>query len=486
MPRHLPVIYLARAVLEAVTPLSISTGSPDGAFDSALVRDANALPTIPATSLAGCLRQLWREIPDVTDVDTLFGFQDGDDGTPSRLAVSWGALLDSRGRPAEGLLLSGEAERLQDPLFAKALATLDAPDYRNRVRLGHRGAAADTGKFDRVVLPAGNRFAVELRLHAPADDPGTDWDALLALLAHPGLRLGGASRAGLGRIRCVELHQGRFMLSVRDQTQAFLGLGRGLDDYAGLEPETLAHAGVDGWLTGRMTLRPRGLWRFGQGNADLEDRSDKAADLLPVTEEQVIWNGNRGERTGRMLLIPASSIKGALAHRMAFHANRFAGSWADPDSDAPAEPELPAAVSALLGEIKGNTDADEPAERVGCLFIDDAFIAIDPSAIARLMHNAIDRFTGGVRDRVLYEEQSLLGGTLAIDIALDQRRLTDRDGADAARRAFEAAIDDLCRGRLALGSRTTTGNGFCDGELTGPLADWLIATRTSQPIEEAV
>lgn len=492
-----PILYLARVVLEAVTPLSVSTGSPDGVFDSALVRDANGLPSIPGTSLAGVLRHLWTETHVADDDERIFGFQRGATGSPSRLGVSWGALLDSTGRPAEGLLIGRAAEspqaakRLEDPLFAKALATREAPDYRNRVRLSHRGAAADTGKFDRVVLPAGNRFAVELRLQAPAGDPGTDWNDLLGLLVHPGLRLGGATRAGLGRVRCVALHQGRFDLTDKGQAATFLGLGRGLDDWTGLAAGQPPAAAVQGWLTGHLTLQARGLWRIGQGIDDLEPGVAKPADLLPVTEEQVSWTGRRGERTGRMLLIPGASVKGALAHRMAFHAARFSERWspdtgpADPADPAdPAEPALPEAVAALLGAVK-DRGGGEDVGRAGCLFIDDAFAAIEPERIARLMHNAIDRFTGGVRDRVLYEEESLHGGSLAIEIALDLRRLERTDHAQDARRALRAALDDLCRGRLALGSRTTTGNGFFTGELAGTLADWLHAETHDQDEEAA-
>lgn len=488
MRSDFPVLYLARVVLEAVTPLSVSTGSPDGVFDGALVRDANGLPAVPGTSLAGVLRHLWAEARDADDADRIFGYQCGRDGAPSRLAVSWGALLDSARRPAEGLLIGTAAERLQDPLFAKALASREAPDYRNRVRLGHRGAAADTGKFDRVVLPAGNRFALELRLQAPTGDPGGDWNTLLGLLAHPGLRLGGGNRAGLGRVGCVALYQRRFDLTDQPQAAAFRVLGRGLADWAGLAATPPPAASAAGWLTGRLTLQARGLWRIGQGIDDLQGNVTKPADLLPVTEEQVNWSGGRGQRTGRMLLIPATSVKGALAHRMAFHAARFDGRWA-PVTGARqlADPALPEAVSALLGAVKDRADAGS----AGCLFIDDAFAAIEPAHIARLMHNAIDRFTGGVRDRVLYEEEALFGGQLAVEIALDLRRLEGnlrRQGADRdlddTRRALRAAIDDLCRGRLGLGSRTTTGNGFFTGELTGSLADWLRA-ETPKQIEEA-
>ncbi len=66
-------------------------------FDSALVTDANDLPAIPGSSLAGVLRHLWRgTYGSHTHDDALFGYQSGNLGDASRLAISWGALLDSK------------------------------------------------------------------------------------------------------------------------------------------------------------------------------------------------------------------------------------------------------------------------------------------------------------------------------------------------------------------------------------------------------
>ncbi len=201
---------------------------------------------------------------------------------------------------------------------------------------------------------------------------------------------------------------------------------------------------------------------------------DKPADLLPHVEERIQWNNGIGERHPAFALLPASSLKGALAHRMAFHVRRFSGHWsADENSD-----ERPEALVALLGAVKEK----QSSGNAGVLYLDDAYLPTDAVKIARLMHNAIDRFTGGVRDRVLYEEESLLGGKVKISIALDARRFAD-DKHGLARKSLKAALEDLTQGRLGLGSRTTTGNGFFHGSLSGPLADWLEAQSTQE--EEA-
>jgi CRISPR/Cas system CSM-associated protein Csm3 (group 7 of RAMP superfamily) len=467
MRKDLSVLHLARAVLEVETPLSISTGSPDGVFDTALVRDANGLPAIPGSSLAGVLRHLWTATFSEGSDAEMFGYQDGKGGRRSSLSVSWGALLDSHGRPAEGLLIGEERDRLEDPLYVEATKQIDSPIFRNRVRITGRGSAASTGKFDRAILLAGNRFAVELRCWTAAQVDVERWNRLLDLFSHPGLRLGGATRAGLGRMRCVTLHHGSFDMREVASVVAFQGLGVGLTNTAGLQPYK-ARSQHDKWIAGTLHLEPRSLWRIGQGDRSLVEDADKPADLLPVTEVSIDWAGGRGVATSQArLLIPAASIKGALAHRMAFHARRFAGCWAErQDPLSSASDAKPAAVEALFGDVKDQDDG-----RAGCLLIDDAFVPIDRKAVVKLTHNSIDRFTGGVRDRLLFEEESLFSGLgFDIPLTLDAGRLNQ---VSDVRRSLRAALDDLCQGRLAIGSRTTAGNGFFTGYLQGPLADWL-------------
>lgn len=193
------VLHVARVVLEATTPLSISTGASDGVFDSALVRDANGLPALPATSVAGVLRSLWTQEKGTDSARELFGFQARADGLASRLHVGWGSLLDSRGRATTGLLLGVEAERLRtDPILKDVVHQHRMPLHRNRVRLTHRGAAADAGKFDRTILPAGHRFALELRLQYSADGSEDIFRKLLAFSATLAFALAAALARDLG------------------------------------------------------------------------------------------------------------------------------------------------------------------------------------------------------------------------------------------------------------------------------------------------
>lgn len=492
----LSVLHIARLVLEAKTALSMTSGLSEGTFDTQLVRDANGLPALPASSVAGVLRHLWLENHDETSADALFGYQKEKEGQASRLTLSWGALLDSQGRPAQGLLMDEQRQRLEDPLYQAVLAQADVPITRDRVRITHRGAASHRGKFDRAVLPAGHRFALEVRLWSQ-DKTDATWEELLRLFSHPLFRLGDATRAGLGAMRLIACHANSFDLKDPDQIEAFQKLTPDLTDYNGLDDLTdklrVDHAS-DRFIQGTLHLEADGFWRIGEGEEPLLDKDDnnnplKAADLLPKTEEIVTWHPTAGaERQLRLCLLPASSLKGALAHRMAFHYRCLTGQWAD-DLEGEPDDSRPIALDALFGAVKSSESQNEESGQVGALIIDDLWVKNGTHQVARLMHNAIDRFTGGVRDRVLFEEESLYGGSLKATIILDTQRLhknldllnLEKEKEEATlRQALQLALDDLCQKRLALGSRTTSGNGFFSGELQGPLREWLEQEQASQ------
>ena len=479
-----PTVRIARVVLEALTPLSVSTGSPDGVFDTDVVTDANGLPAIPGTSLAGILRHLWQEHHGESSSESLFGFQRGKEGQKSSVALSWAVLLDSEQEPTEGLLLGEDRHRLDsDPLLASASALSDDPVFRNRVRLTHKGAAAYRGKFDRSVVPAGHRFAFELSMEGGKDE---DWNMLLTLLQHPGFRLGGGTRAGLGKVACRRVHVRSFDLEDPKDIKDYAELSASVGDTGQLEAKKLADdpCAAQGWLRGKLHLEALGLWRVGQGTPDPADGA-KPADFLPVTEPRVHWSQSKGSESDRELLVPASALKGALAHRYRFHSHRLAGRWAEHavgESGGLVEPQCPE-TSALFGEIAGRNQG-----QAGCLYLDDVFLDPEEHVRQRVMHNSIDRFTGGVRDRVLFEEECLLDGKFEISLALHLNRLeravkTDEE-LERIRKALSLALGELLEGRLALGSKTTSGNGFFKGSMTGQLADWLGFTEVSKEAED--
>ena len=86
--------HLARVIVEAKTPLAVGTGVKDLTTDACVARDINGLPYIPGTSLAGVLRYgLCDSSLDATVLDSLFGFQNGQQTQGSRLILSDALLV---------------------------------------------------------------------------------------------------------------------------------------------------------------------------------------------------------------------------------------------------------------------------------------------------------------------------------------------------------------------------------------------------------
>lgn len=448
-----PIRHYARMTLECRTPLSIASGRADAHYDVQLVRDANGLPVLPGTSLVGVLRHAFAQAQGEDEADALFGYQKGDRGQPSALRASWGHIHDSHDTPVEGLL---DAGRENDPLLREYLRQIEHPMMRNRVRLNERGAAADTGKFDRSIVPAGSRFSFELCLHGEHPE-NEHWNTLLALLARPDFRLGGNTRAGLGRLDIVRLHIDRYDLRQPADAARLRARPHRLDTpiQGGESRENLPSipdTSSNHWQCVTLELRPSGYWRIGQGNQPTARDNDKTADLLPVTERRVIWTHGQGRLNPQAeLLVPASALKGALRHRMAFHAACLARYHGHAMSSEDA-------IAKLFGQIKDSTNEGGAGNgRARQLLLDDQYLPIHPNKHQMIMHNVIDRFTGGVREHLLFAEEMLWDTALKLTLHLPA------DLPDTVREAFKRSLDDLCEGRLALGGGGSRGHGFFTG-----------------------
>jgi len=453
---HLPYIHLARIVLQTSAPLSVGTGRNSLLYDTAIVRDANALPAVPGSSLAGVLRHLYADLHG--DEGSLFGQvvqnnPDADMG--SRLQVSWGCVHDSRNRPVEGMLLGEEGtQRLRDPLLQQLLA--EAPVLRRRVRINDRGASdsEQKGLFDRSAVPAGCRFSFELSLWSDqANDPC--WERLRNLFAHPAMRLGGATRAGMGNVTCVQWCESHFDLQQQAEYRAFSKLSPLMGDCTGMTRVDVAPVQqVAGWRSISIRLKPDAGWRIG-GTADtpLRQSGEKEPDDLPHHEKVIRWDNDEAAVLPRIAVAPASSVKGALAHRVAYHANCLASRWEAKALVGEASPE----VKALFGYASDKDDG-----MAGRVLIEDAFLLPEEKELQThwQMHTSLDRFTGGVRNHVLFGEEVLWQESFELNLVIDERGLDNKTASEA----LDLALDDLKQGRLALGGGVARGHGWFHGE----------------------
>ncbi len=444
-----PFYCLTRVTLEALSAHGIHSGQGDTTHDVLLVRDANGLPALPGSSLAGVLRHAYREQHGQQAAGRLFG-QLGPQAQPSWLSVSWGLVHDSLNRPCEGLLTDAD---LQDPLLS--LLQDSKPLVRQRVRLEHTGAASDGGKFDVTLIPAGVRYTAWLGYWCDdSDESRQHWQALLALLSGSPLLLGHGTRSGNGHFRTHSLTQARWDLRSAEGRKAYVERPRSRRTSHGLQP-LQGEAGQPA-LQVEMTLQAEAGWRVGGGDRSLNEH-DKLPALLPQHEFCVQWKNDQALLGEHYHLLPGSALKGALRHRVAYHYRCLTGDFAGMGGVAETE-ACPAVV-----ELFGSAEDDQGV--AGLLLFSDLRLQGDSTV---LMHNRIDRFTGGVIDGALFSEEVLWQTPLNLRIGtLHPERLEQVDGL--ARQALQRALEDLASGWLPLGAGGSRGLGvFSDPSARGP------------------
>jgi len=156
--RQNTIRYIARFVVEAATPLAVGSGNKGLTIDRLVIKDANGLPFIPGTSLAGVVRhELKRGIEldtavEKTDLKQLFGHQ----LTPAEIKIK----AEEQGiEPEEvvtgqGSRICFSAAHLTDASGQQAIEGLQVIDYtadyfsmfkylpeRDHVRITDKGVA---------------------------------------------------------------------------------------------------------------------------------------------------------------------------------------------------------------------------------------------------------------------------------------------------------------------------------------------------------
>ena len=427
-----PIHRLALLTLEAATAHGIHAGQGDATHDVLLVRDANGLPALPGSSLAGVLRRRLAHTAGDAASQLLFGHEEG----ASLLQVGWGLAHDSRNQAREGLVPLAEQER--DAILPLLAAPF--PLLRDRVRLNARGTAHDTGKYDVTGVFAGTRYTLPLRLWCDGGASADAWTALLAVLARP-VRLGHGTRSGFGLFHPVRLASASWDLRDPEARRAFLGRSRSRNDWQGLAEHALTDDAVD---TVRLPLQAEGAWRIG----NITRTRDTGEVQTFLREPRLHWQNGSGRLGPLAPVIPGSGVKGALRHRTAFHLacleGRFAGTGMPADDTG-------------LDTLFGNADPEQAS--AGLVLFSDA--CLEGCRTVTRMHNAIDRFTGGTRDGLLFSEEVIWGQgfTLRLEVA-------DRHALDALAQtrptvlaAFTRALEDLAAGWLPLGARGSQGQG---------------------------
>lgn len=473
---------VGRVTIELTAPLTIGSGRGNDLSDSPCVQDSNGLPTIPGSSIAGVLRAAWRSIHGDTSEETFFGHQNGSEGCPSKVEVSWAQVHDSKDRPVALLDLS---PRPDDDV----LSFLAGGILRDHVRINENGVADAAGKFDEQLVPVGARFTFELVVHgdtSPSESENT-LKHLIDLLAAPWVRLGGRTRRGYGSFLVVSARTKLIDLRTKPGVELAKKLPRALERDAGsllaaYTPKT-ALGGQSPVQSLALQLVADDYWLFGTGVAvrpehrltDAKDGlSQKDHDKVPVTERRISWQNGQGRvltSEQAEVLVPGSGVRGALRHRTLFHVRRRLKHWAAASTPPEAhgaeragKDEAAAAVDSLFGAIK-----DGEGGQPGRVFIGDIRLSPAAAPSAPVQHVSLDRFTQGPMDGLLFSEapnHSRAPLTLQISLAKPAHQPPHWDEAVES---LNDALRDLAEGRLALGSGSNRGHGYFQAPLPASL-----------------
>ncbi len=429
--------FVAQIILEATTPLKTASGKSDFFVDAPVLKDWNGLPMILGTSIAGVLRHSFNE----DFQKEIFGYSknSSNEGIGSRLLVSNAHLLDENQEIHYSLGIKDETD------FLKKYKNLP---IREHTSITHQGVAKEHSKFDEEVVFAGSRFKFELEFLGDKEKDEEIWQELLDRLKSPLFRLGGGSTKGFGEMKVESCLESSYIIGKNYQDKPSnlnKPLKKGLDKKRESQEKICLY---------KISIKPDSFFSFGAGFGD-----DEVDDIF-VTEEVVKWKDNKGEFTEKQILLPASSLKGALSHRVAFHYNKLKEVYADnielEEFDNHIGENNPA-VFTIFGASKSHKN-----EGKGKALFSDVFKPFNKDEIKIFDHVKIDRFTGGAIDSALYNEKVMAhNDTWNIEIILAK----DIDDENI-KKAFKETLNDLCNGLLPLGGKVNRGHGIFEGSWT--------------------
>lgn len=401
-------------------------GEGEGFSDMQILRDPkDGVPLLPGTSLAGALRSYLADVlggycsKEQPEVAALFGAARGDDeGSQSPLIV-----FDSLGTLPSELNLEIRDGVAIDP------AT---------------GTAEHHKKYDFEVLPAGTEFPVRVELIVGKGDNEVRLVSLLVKalngLCHGEIALGMRRSRGLGAIKADNWKALRFDLTTPEGWMQWL-----TSDH---EKPTRAVSEVDGPVV--AVQNAYGEFKI-EEIADVQRKSIVIDALLHVEGDILIRSAGFEPagadvihlRSAGKPVLPGTSLAGAMRSQALKIAHLFGR-------------------DALVGELFGpriNSNVDTRSEnnspKASKLRISEG--KISEAEARRQIRIAIDRFTGGVVNGALFDEEVQSGGCVEVKIEL-------RNPENAEVGLLLLLLKDLLSGQIPVGGSVSVGRGILKGE----------------------
>lgn len=339
-----PIRHLARITVEAASALSIGSGRTGLENERLVAQDANGLPYLPGSSLAGVIRHEVKKRDNNIDdeqLKLLFGYQEWDEkkkegkGQGSRVIFSSGMLLD---KDKQTVLEGIQDLDFSDPYYA----IFHHLPERDHVRINDRGVAEEYAKFRDQLAPKGARFVFEIEFLDDGDGQ-SHLDELMSVIQHPAFRIGAGTRNGFGELKVISIKHCSLNLQDEEDVKIYLQKANSLNaPFPGEKiPLNTKTAPENGWTTYELSIQPENFFLFGSGELEFDlsiikdGKSEKKepkyeVDWLksaPKREPWIDWSTEKAvikSEGEQEFILPGTSIKGALSHRVAFHYNRLA------------------------------------------------------------------------------------------------------------------------------------------------------------------
>lgn len=456
-PRPLAARWVVRGTLTIETALHLG-GEGAECVDMPVLRDPReGKPLLPGTTFAGALRSAL--------ADRLAGY--GQVEPPEVAALFGGARGDDDGSQSPLIIFDALGD----------LPNAYGIEIRDGVAISPAtGIAEDRKKYDYEVLPAGTTFPVRLDLLLPAPPTsrgGTQPEekALLECLAaaldaftHGENGFGAKRSRGLGRVSArwtarrfsLESPEGWMEWIVSDHERPFVATpdqARIRDALEAAAPEDLRPLSLPGDARTRVVI-------------DLDLRVDH--DILvrsPGTDPGAPDVSHL--HSGGTAILPGTSLAGVVRTQ----ALRIAKLVRDSKNDADAW------IDRLFGpRFEGQRPSEKLSPRASRLRFSET--RLDGSQPQRQTRVAIDRFTQGVVDTALFDEQTNVGGRTTV-------RLELRNAEHGELGLVLLVLKDLLDGLLPVGGTASVGRGVLCGSATVTWYDGAGITPRSAEIQPA-
>lgn len=421
--------FIAHITFEAKTALKIGSKNADFLQDSPIQKDWNGLPMILGTSLTGVLRKEF----DKNKANILFG-EDKDsnkkDSKGSKTIISNALLLDENLKVKESLLLDFKESKILQKFIVLPI--------REHNAMNDKGVTIKNAKFDEEVIYKGTRFKFSIEMLNENEDDKNNFFQLLDLLSKDSFRIGAGSSKGFGQIKVIEITYDEFDVN----SDEYVNLSSSLNINTKLSKTyEIKEFDDEKYIKYKLILTPDDFFMFGSGFGDDE------ADMTPVYESVIDYE--KKDLIEEKVLIPASSVKGAISHRTTYYYNLLNKKFIENGCK-----------SEIVESIFGAKKDKEKDSFKGNILISDVYL--DKTSSKVFDHVSIDRFTGGAIDSALFQEKTIASKeTFTLEILINKEKVKEKDEVELE--SFEKALKDITTGMLSLGGATTKGHGIFTG-----------------------